>query len=64
MGERPVRIVCAWCESDRVSRDAWADWDAERQAWVLGAVFDDGFCHQCGCVRRLAEVRLSGNVAA
>lgn len=50
-----ARIVCSWCRSDRVSRDAWADWDVERQAWVLGEVFDDGYCHRCECEARLIE---------
>ena len=43
----PVRIICSDCGSAHVSRDAWADWSAERQEWVLGTVFDDGHCHVC-----------------
>ena len=52
----PVRIVCADCGSDRVSRDAWADWSVERQEWVLGNVFDDGHCHRCERDVSLVEV--------
>jgi len=26
--------------------------------WVLGSVFDDGFCHRCECESRLVEVEL------
>ena len=51
-----MRIVCSWCGSADVSRDAWASWDIDRQEWVLGAVFDDGFCHACECARGLEEV--------
>ena len=51
-----MRIVCGWCGSDRVTRDAWAEWDVAAQAWVLGAVFDDGWCHACECARGLEEV--------
>ena len=35
-----MRIVCSWCGSAHVSRDAWASWDVAAQDWVLGAVFD------------------------
>lgn len=47
MGAEPVRMVCEECGSELVTRDAWAEWDAEEQEWVLGAVFDFAFCHQC-----------------
>jgi hypothetical protein len=50
----PVRIVCSVCGTTEVSRDAWADWDENRQEWVLGAVLDDGFCHRCGCDAELS----------
>lgn len=50
-----VDIICGWCGSRRVSRDAWADWDVAWQEWVLSAVFDQGFCHQCERERSLVE---------
>lgn len=50
-----VNISCAECGGARVSRDAWADWDAERQEWRLGVVFDDGHCHDCERVATLVE---------
>lgn len=53
-----VAIVCSTCGSDRVSRDAWADWDSRSQEWVLGSVFDAGFCHRCEGETRLTEVPL------
>ena len=52
-------MVCDECGSDEVSRDAWADWDIEKQEWVLGAVFDDARCHKCGCETSLVEVELA-----
>lgn len=52
-----VRIVCSWCGSTDVARDAWARWDEDAQAWVLGHVFDDGHCHRCERARSLEEVR-------
>lgn len=50
-----IRIVCADCGSPHVTRDAWAEWDEAGQAWRLGAVFDDGFCHACEAPASLAE---------
>ncbi len=55
----PIQIACAECGSTEVSRDAWADWDVERQAWVLGWVFDDGHCHRCERGVSLVEVELA-----
>lgn len=48
-----VEIVCTWCEGTDVARDAWAVWDVARQEWVLGTVFDDGFCQTCERARGL-----------
>jgi hypothetical protein len=50
-----VRIKCADCGTTDVTRDAWAAWDEVAQAWVLGAIFDDGFCHRCEREASLAE---------
>jgi hypothetical protein len=54
-----IAIICSTCGSDEVSRDAWANWDVGKQEWVLGSVFDDGFCHRCECRSRLIEVELA-----
>ena len=40
-------MVCEKCGSTHVTRDAWAEWDEDEQDWVLGAVFDYAFCHDC-----------------
>jgi hypothetical protein len=53
-----IAIVCGTCGSDEVSRDAWADWDVDKQDWVLGAVFDYGHCHKCEGESSLVEVEL------
>lgn len=42
--EKPV---CATCGSENVVADAWAEWDFEKQEWVLQTSFDDKFCHDC-----------------
>ncbi len=56
--EPRVRIVCETCGSTDVSRDAWGDWDANSQQWVLRCVFDYAHCHACDGETRLAEVPL------
>lgn len=54
-----IAILCGTCGTDEVSRDAWANWDARMQEWVLGAVFDYGHCHKCERESRLIEVDLA-----
>ena len=54
-----VDYVCVICGGNRVSRDAWADWDSAAQAWTLGAAFDDKYCHDCERQTKLVEVELS-----
>lgn len=49
--ETPIEIACGWCGGTDVARDAWAEWDVERQDWVLGRVMDDGWCFACECGR-------------
>jgi hypothetical protein len=53
-----IDIVCGECGGNNVCRDAWAVWDLDEQDWVLGAVFDDGHCDDCGGEARLEEVEL------
>jgi len=53
-----ISIVCSTCGSDEVNRDAWAEWDEDRQEWVLSAVFDNGYCQVCEGDSRLKEVPL------
>ena len=45
--EPKLQMVCEECGSTHVTRDAWAEWDEDEQDWVLGAVFDYAFCHDC-----------------
>ena len=42
-----VRMACATCGSPQVTRDAWAEWDEDAQAWRLGAMFEQAWCHRC-----------------
>ena len=56
--EPKLRMVCATCGSDDVSRDAWGDWDVVAQEWVLRTVFDYAHCHVCDGETRIAELPL------
>ena len=51
-----IKIVCSKCKSENVMRDAWAVWDVATQEWVLGSVFDQGFCDTCEGEESLEEV--------
>jgi hypothetical protein len=53
-----VDYICNQCGGNSVTRDAWAEWDAEEQDWVLGAVYDYAFCHDCQEETRLEEVQV------
>lgn len=51
-----INIVCSFCGSSEVNRDAWAEWDVDTQQWVLGVVFDYGYCQACEGDSRLKEI--------
>lgn len=38
---------CQTCGSTRVTKDAWAGWNAEAALWELETVLDQEYCHQC-----------------
>lgn len=44
-----LRMVCSNCGSERVLRDAYAEWDVRRQKWVLQNVFDFAICESDEC---------------
>ena len=58
MTDERVKIVCYTCNSSKVTRDAWASWDEATQDWVLAAVYDYAFCHNCENDTRLTEAPL------
>ena len=56
---KPIKIVCGKCGTENVRRDAWAEWDVVAQEWVLGAVYDQGFCEgECEDEVTLIEVSI------
>lgn len=40
-------FVCETCGSTHVYRDAWAEWDPDKDEWVLAQSFDETFCVDC-----------------
>lgn len=43
-----LKMVCAHCGSDEVSRDAAVRWDIGMQAWQISSIYDNGSCDHCG----------------
>jgi hypothetical protein len=54
-----IMIVCSDCGSHDVRRDAFACWDYDAQQWVLGPVFDQGYCEDCGGEASLDEIEVT-----
>jgi len=50
-----IEYACVRCGGVAVTRDAWAEWNARQQAWVLSETFDFAFCHQCHRETHLTE---------
>lgn len=55
MSMKRVAIKCKYCGSKDVVRDAYAEWDEQRQMWVLCSVFDEAYCSACGDETSLTE---------
>lgn len=55
-------MVCSRCGSDDLSRDAWADWDIGKQAWVLRCAFDYAHCHKCDGETSIMEVDFAPSI--
>ncbi|HEX8669279.1 MAG TPA: hypothetical protein VF727_13005 [Allosphingosinicella sp.] len=51
-------MICRTCGGTAVTRDAWAEWDAGTQQWVLGSVFDYAYCHDCDEETQIEEAGL------
>ena len=50
-----VQMHCNSCGSERVTRDAWAEWDVDTQSWLLATVYDYAYCHDCDEETRIEE---------
>lgn len=52
---KPVEMFCTRCGSTEVVRDAWAEWNKQRQDWVLKTIFDNSRCDACGAANCIEE---------
>lgn len=55
-----IIFVCDSCGTAGVTREAWAAWDVETQAWALAELFDYAFCHSCHRRTQLKERAMEG----
>lgn len=55
-----IIFVCEGCGTPGVTREAWAAWDVDTQAWVLAEMFDYAFCHRCHRRTQLEQRKVEG----
>ena len=55
---KKVDIVCSYCGSRAVYRDAFASWNLSKQCWELSNVYDDAYCSDCEGETSLTEMAL------
>lgn len=60
---RRVNYICPECGSSDVLLDAWAEWDATLQDWVLHDTLTHAYCRRCDGETRLQEVVLESALA-
>lgn len=51
-----THMVCAMCGSTDVRADAYAEWDADTDQWVLHSTYDEKHCESCEIRTSLLEV--------
>lgn len=42
-----LTMVCRYCGSPYIVKDAWASWSVTKQLWVLENVYDAAYCNSC-----------------
>ena len=53
-----VKMICSFCKSEDVSRDATARWNFAGQEWELASVQDQAYCDDCDGETSLEEKEL------
>lgn len=48
---KKIKKVCSLCGSEEVLVDAYAQWDVEKQKFVLNSTFERSFCFCNACER-------------
>ncbi len=51
-----LHMICGACGSTEIRADAYAEWDAETQDWVLRSIFDHKVCETCESETTLLEI--------
>jgi len=64
MEKKRIKYVCTTCGSEDVHLDANAEWDIEKQEWILCATFDTSYCNNCDGECLLKEVAMSVTTGA
>ena len=54
-----IKKVCKHCGSSDVRKDAWSEWDEDKQEWVLAEVYDNEFCYSCDADTTIIDVELN-----
>jgi hypothetical protein len=53
------KMVCPYCGSEDVSKDATVRWDVDHQCWGVSAIFDGGHCDGCNTeLKRVDQVEI------
>ncbi len=56
---KKVKVVCDDCGGDDcILMDAFAEWDVEKQDWVLQNTFDNSWCRDCDCETNFTYVEI------
>ena len=55
---KKLNMICQICGSGNVVKDALAEWDKEKQNWVLRTVLDNTNCEDCESEDCVEEVTL------
>ena len=62
MTKPKYNYVCDECGSTNILRDAWAEWNVEKQDWVLSEYFDNTECGDCGGPCYAVAIELKGQL--
>jgi len=57
-----IAFICQSCGSSDITSDAIAEWNGERQQWIVVGHYDAATCQRCDTDTRLIEVELDISV--
>lgn len=53
-----IKKVCKYCGSENVRADAWAEWNIDKQDWVLAEIYDNEYCNDCEGDSHIIDVEI------